>query len=196
VSHSSHQHDADGHPPSVRHEDQITLEDAAGFSRTLVLVGALALGAAVALGLGDIAKLQRAYLVAFMYVLSIALGMLWFVAIQHLTNAKWSVVVRRVAELMASNIPLMALLSLGVVIPMLAGSSDVYVWIDRARVEHDHLLHHKAAYLNMPFFCVRWLIYFGFWGWFARRFFRLSVIQDREGGARSARRCSGSARPA
>ena len=66
-----------------------------------------------------------------------------------------------VAEIMASNWPILALLSLGVVIPMLAGSSDVFVWLDRARVEQDHILHHKSAYLNIQFFCVRWFVYFG-----------------------------------
>jgi hypothetical protein len=116
-------------------------------------------------------------------VLSIALGVLWFVAIQHLTNAKWSVVVRRVAEILASNMLLVAVLSLGVVGPMLAGSSDLYVWLDHAKVEQDHILHHKAAYLNIQFFCVRWLIYFGFWVWLGRRFFTLSVKQDTEGGS-------------
>jgi hypothetical protein len=116
-------------------------------------------------------------------VLSIALGVLWFVAIQHLTNAKWSVVVRRVAEILASNMLLVGVLSLGVVGPMLAGSSDLYAWLDHAKVEQDHILHHKAAYLNIQFFCVRWLIYFGFWIWLGRRFFKLSVQQDTDGGS-------------
>jgi len=59
----------------------------------------------------------------------------------------------------------------------------LYVWLDHARVEQDHMLHHKSAYLNIQFFCVRWLLYFGFWTWLGRRFFRLSVRQDREGGS-------------
>jgi len=135
------------------------------------------------LGMNDLAKLQRAYLVAFMYILSVALGALWFVTIQHLTNAKWSVVVRRAAEILASNMWVVAVLSLGVVVPMLLGSTDLYVWLDHARVEQDHVLHHKSAYLNIQFFTVRWLLYFGFWIWLARRFLRLSVQQDRDGGS-------------
>jgi hypothetical protein len=165
-------------------DDNITIDaDAAGLSRISIIVGAVALALAVLLGLRDLAKLQRAYLVAFMYVLSVALGVLWFVAIQHLTNAKWSVVVRRVAEILASNMWLVAVLSLGVVGPMLAGSSDLYAWLDHTKVEQDHILHHKSAYLNIQFFCVRWLIYFGFWIWLGRRFFKLSVQQDTDGGS-------------
>jgi hypothetical protein len=171
------------HESDYQHEDKITLDTEASSTSTRALVlGAVALAGAVALGLGDLAKLQRAYLTAFMYVLSVALGALWFVAIQHLTNAKWSVVVRRVAEIMANNMILVGVLSLGVVVPMLAGSSDLYAWVDHARVENDHVLHHKAAYLNIPFFTVRWVLYFGFWIWLGRRFFSLSVRQDKDGG--------------
>lgn len=158
--------------------------EASRLSQALLGVGGVALLAAVLLGRQDLAKLQRAYLVAFMYVLSLGLGALWFVAIQHLTNAKWSVVVRRVAEILANNMVLLAVMSLGVVGPMLAGSSDLYQWLDHAKVEHDHVLHHKAAYLNINFFCVRWAFYFGFWIWLSRRFFKLSVRQDEEGGSR------------
>jgi hypothetical protein len=171
------------HGEETHLDDRITLDaDGGTLMRGLLIAGIGALGGAVLLGMGDLAKLQRAYLVAFMYVLSIALGALWFVAIQHLTNAKWSVAVRRVAEILASNMWLVAVLSLGVVVPMLAGSTDLYVWLDHARVEQDHVLHHKAAYLNIQFFMVRWVIYFGFWIWLGRRFLRLSVQQDREGG--------------
>jgi len=172
------------HPEEARLDDAITLDaDSSGAFRALLIVGVGALSAAVLLGMHDLAKLQRAYLVAFMYILSIALGALWFVTLQHLTNAKWSVVVRRAAEILASNMWLVAVLSLGVVVPMLLGSSDLYAWLDHARVQQDHILHHKAAYLNIQFFTVRWLVYFGFWIWLARRFLSLSVQQDRDGGS-------------
>jgi hypothetical protein len=170
-------------PETHQLDDNITIDaEASRLSQLAFGVGGVALVAAVVLGLGDLAKLQRAYLVAFMYALSVALGVLWFVAIQHLTNAKWSVVVRRVAEILADNMVLVAVLSLGVVGPMFAGSSDLYAWLDHERVHTDHILHHKAAYLNLTFFTVRWLIYFGFWIWLARRFFKMSVQQDKDGG--------------
>ena len=175
------------HGEETHLDDRITLDaDGGALLRGMAIAGVGGLAGAVLLGMGDLAKLQRAYLLAFMYVLSIALGALWFVAIQHLTNAKWSIAVRRVAEILAGNMGLIAVLSLGVVVPMLAGSSDLYVWLDHARVEQDHVLHHKSAYLNIQFFMVRWAIYFGFWIWLGRRFLRLSVQQDREGGDRSS----------
>jgi hypothetical protein len=167
----------------IENDDTLVLDAEAGrLARVLLGVGVVSLAAAALLGKDDLAKLQRAYLVAFMYVLSLGLGALWFVAIQHLTNAKWSVVVRRVAEILASNMTLITALSLGVVGPMLAGSTDLYAWLDHAQVEQDHILHHKAAYLNISFFSVRWVFYFGFWVWLSRRFYKLSVKQDKDGG--------------
>ena len=171
------------HGSENHHDDKITVDgEASRLSQRAFILGVVALAGGVVLGLGDLAKLQRAYLTAFMYVLSVGLGALWFVAIQHLTNAKWSVVVRRVAEILANNMVVVGILSLGVVVPMLAGSTALYSWLDHARVEQDHVLHHKAAYLNVTFFTVRWLVYFGFWIWLARRFFTLSVRQDKDGG--------------
>jgi hypothetical protein len=165
-------------------KDNITLDvDARQLQQIGFGLGAVGLGGALAFGLGDTAKLQRAYLVAFMYVLSVGLGALWFVAIQHLTNAKWSVAVRRVAEILAGNMLLITVLSLGVVGPMIAGSTALYSWLDHEKVHQDHLLHHKAAYLNITFFLVRWVAYFGFWIWLSRVFLKLSVRQDQEGGS-------------
>ena len=48
-------------------------------------------------------RFWSAYLVGFVYVLSITLGGLFFVIIQHTVRAGWSVVVRRVAEGIAYN---------------------------------------------------------------------------------------------
>src|SRR5437016_5169342 len=45
-----------------------------------------------------------AYLTAFVYVASLSLGGLFFVLLQHITRAAWSVVVRRMAEVFASNL--------------------------------------------------------------------------------------------
>jgi hypothetical protein len=170
-------------------KDNIKIDvDASRLTRLGLGVGGVGLAGALVLGLGDPAKLQRAYLVAFMYVLSLGLGALWFVAIQHLTNAKWSVAVPRVPEILADNMLLIGVLSLGVVGPMLAGSTDLYAWLDHEKVHKDHLLHHKSAYLNVPFFLVRWLAYFGFWIWLGRLFYRQSVRQDATGDARISTR--------
>ena len=67
------------------------------------------------------------YLTGYMGVLGITLGALFFTMVQHITRAGWSVGVRRVAENVASAIPVMALLYLPI-----------------ALVGFDHLYHHWA----------------------------------------------------
>ena len=55
------------------------------------------------------------YLVAYMFTLSLALGALFFVIVQHVARAGWSIVVRRIAENMASTLPALLLLFLPIV---------------------------------------------------------------------------------
>ena len=43
-------------------------------------------------------RFLRGYTAAFIFVLSICLGALFFTILQHLARAGWSVVVRRIAE--------------------------------------------------------------------------------------------------
>ncbi|MEL7266372.1 MAG: hypothetical protein AAFP69_16385, partial [Planctomycetota bacterium] len=54
--------------------------------------------------------MMSAYLIAYLYVLTIALGALFFVMIHHLVRAGWSTVVRRLQELLMSAIPMLGLL--------------------------------------------------------------------------------------
>lgn len=64
-------------------------------------LGVVGLGGAAAVGAtqGDhFSHFLHSYLTAFVYFLAIALGALFFVTLQHLTRAGWSVVVRRIAE--------------------------------------------------------------------------------------------------
>ena len=62
-------------------------------------LGVLALGASL-IAMGN-HKFMFSYLVAFMFTLSIALGALFFVLVQHVARAGWSIVVRRIAENMS-----------------------------------------------------------------------------------------------
>lgn len=129
------------------------------------LLSSIALGAAKQDGWG---RFMHSYLVAFMFVLSIGLGALFWVTLQHLVNAQWSVAVRRIGELLAMSLPLLAILSLPVVVPALLGNAELFPWADAEYLRTSHALEHKRPYLNLGFFGVRCLVYFGFWsllGW-------------------------------
>jgi len=98
-----------------------------------VLIGVVALAGAVAWGfcLGDgFRRFFHAYLLSFFFYLSLSLGALFFVLIHHLTRAGWSVVVRRVAELLAANLLLWAFLALPVIFPVVFGNAALYPWAD------------------------------------------------------------------
>ncbi len=145
------------------------------------LIGAGALAASFALGWfgGDEARARflPAYLVSFSYFLSLTLGALFFVLIQHLTRAGWSVVVRRIAEVVAANVLLMAVL----VVPIVLGIRELYEWADPAAVAAHPLLQKKAAYLNANFFLIRIVVVFAAWILLTQYFLRKSVEQDRTG---------------
>ncbi len=121
-----------------------------------------------------------AYLLSFAYVLTLALGALFFVVLQHLTRAGWSVVVRRWAEGIAATLPFLALLA----VPIVAfGLPHLYHWAHPEAVAADPLLRGKQAYLNVPFFVTRLVVYFGVWSLLARFFFQRSLRQDASGDA-------------
>ena len=96
-------------------------------------------------------RLMAAWLVAFLYFLTIALGCLFFVLIHTAMAGSWGIVVRRVAENAAATVPLFALLF----IPVALNLHSLYHWSDPEAVAHDALLRWKQPYLNEPFFLAR-----------------------------------------
>lgn len=138
------------------------------------IVLSLALAAVTA---GGFKRLAFAYLTSYAWALSLALGALFFVILQHLTRAGWSVVVRRLAEGVAATLPYWAVLAL----PVLASVGALYHWSHRDAVAADKLLQAKAAYLNVPFFVVRLVVYFLVWLLLTRFFVGRSRAQDESG---------------
>ncbi len=136
-------------------------------------VAALLLAAAT----GAWVHLLQTYLVSFAFFLSLSLGGLFFVMLQHVTRAGWSVVVRRLAEGVAGNVVIMAPLA----IPILVWMHHLYPWTHAAEVAADPVLEGKAGYLNPAFFVVRIVLYFAAWILLARYFRSRSLAQDASG---------------
>jgi hypothetical protein len=144
-------------------------------------VGAIGLAIAVALGSmeGDgFHRFSLSYVTAYMWLLTLGLGALFWVTLQNLVNAHWSIVLRRVGEVLAAQAPLLAVLALPVVVPIFMGHSSIYIWSDTHAAHKDHLLHHKAPYLNPTFFLIRFVVYFAFWTLLSRYFLNSSLAQD------------------
>jgi hypothetical protein len=99
------------------------------------------------------------WLTAFVFWTSIALGALFFVMLHHLVNARWSVVVRRLAENVMATLPFMVIFAL----PVLLGMSHLYHWSHPEAVATDALLQSKSPFLNPTFFVIRTAGYFLIW---------------------------------
>lgn len=141
-------------------------------------IAALVTGLLISLLLGEgLRRFFFSYLTSFSYFLSIALGGLFFVLIHHATRAGWSVVVRRIAEFTAANSLLLAILFL----PILFGMESLYHWVDKETVAQDALLQTKEPYLNVPFFLIRMVIYFGTWCILSYFMLSRSLQQDTNG---------------
>lgn len=119
----------------------------------------------------------HAYLAGYMYVTIIAIGGMFFAAIQHVAKAGWSVNVRRYSEALTSYLPFAFVGGL----ILLAGGHSLYEWMDKAEVAKDALLAHKSPYLNTTFFVIRLVVFFALWMIFQRRLVGGSLAQDKSG---------------
>ncbi len=125
--------------------------------------------------LTDWPRLAHAHLTAAVFWTSLGLGGLFFTMLHHLTNAKWSVALRRISENLMLQLPLMALAFL----PILFDLHDLYHWSHEEAVAHDAILQAKSGYLNAPFFVVRTVGYFVIWSVLAFALYRVSLKQDK-----------------
>ena len=125
----------------------------------------------------DPTQLLRSYLIALMFWLSIAAGCSAILMLQYVARGAWGVVIRRTLEAASRTLPAMGLLF----VPILIGLPRLYIWADESVAHADPHLHHKAAYLNVPFFIGRALFYFVVWSAFAYGLNRYSSEQDRTG---------------
>jgi hypothetical protein len=100
----------------------------------------------------------RSWLIAYLTFLSIALGSLALMMIQHLSGGQWGVF-RRIFEASSRTMPLLVVLF----IPVLLGLHTLYPWTHADLVRTDEVMRHRVPYLNMPFFLARNAIYFISW---------------------------------
>ncbi len=108
--------------------------------------------------------------------------------IQHLTKARWSTTVRRIPEAIAANFPLLALAG----IPILLGMHDLFHWTHAdlyvvGSETYDPILAGKQAYLNIPFYIARYVLYFVIWSVVGGKLYSLLGPQRHRARARRTR---------
>lgn len=145
-----------------------------GITYALVIIGLITFGMGL---MQNQERVWTAYLAGFFYFSCLGLGGLFFVAINNVANAGWSVTIRRLAESMTSFIPVILVGGLVLV----AGMKYLFGWADAETVANTPVIAAKSAYLNVGFFVVRLFVFTI--GWFAFKWFIVgnSVHQDQDG---------------
>jgi hypothetical protein len=120
-----------------------------------------------------------AWLLAFMFCLSICLGALFLVVAHHLFDAGWSVPIRRFCEHIATLLcPVMLVLFL----PIAIGAKTIYHWM-AANPQLDHALKAKQPLFSAPMFYLVAAFCFLVWWLLAHRLRYWSLQQDQTGAA-------------
>jgi hypothetical protein len=127
--------------------------------KTALVVGVAALVLLAALGLHNPVQLFRSYLLAFVFWVGLPLGCTAILMIHNMIGGTWGFPLRRPLESGTKTMTLLAVL----VLPILFKLPLLYSWADPGQVAADPLLQYKHAYLNVPFFVARTIIYFAIW---------------------------------
>ena len=100
-------------------------------------------------------RLWTSYLVSFFFFSCLGLSGLFWVAINNVAKAGWSVSIRRFAEATTSFIPWIFVGGL----VLLLGFKKLYMWADPAVIAANPVVAAKTAYLNPTFFVIRLLVF-------------------------------------
>jgi hypothetical protein len=144
----------------------------------LLLLGAAAWAACAYGWATDRYNFLGSYLVHFLFFVTIGWGAMFFVMVQHVTSAVWSVSARRLMETVMITVAPLTLLFL----PIALGLDTLYKWASPGFLDpHSADLAFKRAFFNPPFFLIRSVVYLFVWGVLSFVLYRISVNQDSGG---------------
>ncbi|HLR50597.1 MAG TPA: hypothetical protein VK076_08495 [Candidatus Sphingobacterium stercoripullorum] len=167
----------------------------AGIAKTLSLV-AIALGViAIAFGLfsSESIIVERTYanllLMGYYFACVCAAGT-FFVALQLVTQSGWSAGMLRIPQAMSSILPIAAGLLLVIMVMGLFTNNLYSSWnseglMDPDSPNYDALVAGKDAFLNVPGFLIRQIVFMGSYSIFAFILAKLSYKEDLDGGLHS-----------
>jgi hypothetical protein len=118
------------------------------------------------------------------YFTGIAIIGLFFVAVQYVAYAGWSVPIKRILEALAAYLPIGGIMLLVI---FLLGKHQLFHWTDETlyildNPNYDPILAGKSSYLNEPFYIIRMILYIGAWIFFDRWLRKQSLAEDLNGG--------------
>ena len=124
---------------------------------TIAIAAIVGVLGAIGIAIGMIVDTERAfaaYLAAWTAVATIAVGGLAMLLIGYAANAKWPSTIRRPSEAVALGVTPIALLA----IPLLVWPEHVWPWVHPSAADA-HAVEVKKAYLALPFFIPRSVLY-------------------------------------
>lgn len=135
----------------------------AGLSKWSLVGVVVGLGLAILALIMDPQRAAFASLLGFMFVISIGMGSLFFIALDHITGAVWSVPFRRIAELLTNTLWIAPILAAPILYNIFLemgghGLFEMYHWTHDEVVANDPFLSQKAPYLNESSFLFRFAL--------------------------------------
>jgi len=109
----------------------------------------------------------------------ISLVGVFFIAVQYVAWAGWSVTIKRIPEAFGSFLPVTFAV---MIVTFLLGGHDIFHWTHTDVLDHDEILKGKSGFLNTPFFLIRMVLFFGLWYMIWRTMRGFSLKEDQEGG--------------
>ena len=151
--------------------------------RSLIVGGAAAFLLLVGLMIST-KQFFQSYLYGYIFWMGLTLGCLGILLLHHLVSGAWGHLIQRIVEAGARTLPFMAILF----VPILVGMKDLYPWTHPEMLEANHVVQSKAAYLNVPFFIARAILYFLIWSGTTLLLTKWSRVQDKTADAAITRR--------
>ncbi len=127
------------------------------------------------------------------YFACVCMSGVFFMAIQYVAQAGWSASILRVPEAMAKVLPIAVVILIVIIGAGLYTHNLYHHWngpglTDPSSPNYDKLIDGKSAFLNVPFFMARQVIFLGVYSIFAILLSKLSNNEDLEGGLNSYRK--------
>ena len=121
------------------------------------------------------------------FFMGIALFAVFFIALQYVSEAAWSIVLKRVPETISTYLPIGGVIMLLIVIAGTLHWHHIYHWMDpelyvEGGEHYDEIIVGKRAYLNIPFFLIRSIVYVIIWTYCGKKLRQFSLRENVQGG--------------
>ena len=149
----------------------------------LMVIGLVGFAAGAFMSLNNTTRIIADLLHNTIFFTLICLISVFFLAINYMANAGWSVLVKRIPEAISQLVPILAGILLVVISYIVfAKRSDIFMWLDIPAIKNTEareLLMEKTGFLNIPFYMGRILMYVIVWSLAAITFRKYSLNEEK-----------------